>query len=94
MTTGIIKKLEITRNKKKKHNKIVTLAISKLNSIGKLVSQALIVLETSHERYKTIISEEENYKKMKESIRNTKSSDKKDELSENNKNIRETNENA
>ena len=39
LTTGIIKKLlEITRNKKKKHNKIVMLAKSKLNSIETLIS--------------------------------------------------------
>ena len=40
VTTGIIKKLlKITRNKKKKHNKIVMLTKSKLNSIETLVSQ-------------------------------------------------------
>ena len=46
------KLLEITRNKKKKDNKIVMQAKSKLNSIEKLVSQALIDLEISHEEYK------------------------------------------
>ena len=41
LTTGIIKKLlKITRKKKKKHNKIVMLAKSKLNSIETLMSQA------------------------------------------------------
>ena len=41
LTTGIIKKLlSITRNKKKKHNKIVMLATSKLNSIETPISQA------------------------------------------------------
>ena len=41
--TGIIKKLlSITRNKKKKHNKILMLAKSKLHSIETLVSQTLI----------------------------------------------------
>ena len=41
LTTGIIKKLlSITRNKKKKHDKILMLAKSKLNSIE--TSQALI----------------------------------------------------
>ena len=39
LTTGIIKKLlSITRNKKKKHDKILMLAKSKLNSIEALVS--------------------------------------------------------
>ena len=50
LSTGIIKNLlKITRNKKKKHNKIVMLAKIKLNSIEKLVSQALINFEISHE---------------------------------------------
>ena len=39
LTTGMIKKLlELTRNKKRKHNKIVMLAKSKLNSIETLTS--------------------------------------------------------
>ena len=43
LTTGIIKKLlSITRNKKKKLNKILVLAKSKLNSTEALISQALI----------------------------------------------------
>ena len=52
LTTGIIKKLlEITRNKKEKHNKIVILAKSKLNSIETLMSQALIDLEITGEEF-------------------------------------------
>ena len=43
LTTGIVKKLlNITRNKKKKHDKILMLAKSKLSSIETLISQALI----------------------------------------------------
>ena len=39
LTTGIVKKLlNVTRKKKKKHNKIVMLAKSKLNSIENLMS--------------------------------------------------------
>ena len=50
LTTGIIKKLlSITRNKKKKHDKILMLAKSKLNSIENLVSQALTEMEVCHE---------------------------------------------
>ena len=45
------------------------LAKTKLNSIKTLVSQALIDLEISHEEYKSIINEEENYRRLKESIR-------------------------
>ena len=58
------------------------LAKSKLNSIEKLVSQTTIVLEISHEEYKSIINEEEHYRRLKETIRMMKSDDEKDELSE------------
>ena len=39
-----------TRNKKKKHNKIVTLAKNKLNSLESKISEALINCEISHGR--------------------------------------------
>ena len=61
--TGIVKKLlKTTRNKKKKHNKIVMLARSKLNSIESKISEALINSEISHEDFVTIINEEKNTK--------------------------------
>ena len=64
LTTGIIKKLlSITRNKKKKHDKILMLAKSKLDSIETLVSQALIDMEISHGEFNAIIREKQ---KMKE----------------------------
>ena len=48
-TTDVVKKLlNITRRKKKKHNKIITLARSKLNLIENLISQALIDFEITH----------------------------------------------
>ena len=50
LTTRIVKKLlNITRNKKKKHDKIFILAKSKLSSIETLISQALIDMKISHE---------------------------------------------
>ena len=62
LTTGIIKKLlSITRNKKKKHDKILMLAKSKLDSIETLVSQALIDMEISHEEFNAIIREKQKY---------------------------------
>ena len=70
------------------------LARSRLDSIETHLSQALIDLEINDEEYKTIINEEENYRRLKENIRMMKSDDEKDDLSENNKNIRENNENA
>ena len=52
LTTGIFKKLlNITRKKKKKHDKILMLAKSKLNSIETLISQALIDMDISHEEF-------------------------------------------
>ena len=60
-STGIIKKLlSITRNKKKKDDKILILAKSKLDSIELLVSQALIYMEISHEEFNTIIRKKKN----------------------------------
>ena len=59
LTTEIIKKLlSITRNKKKKQDKILMLAKSKLNSIKTLVSQALIDMEKSNEEFTKIMKGE------------------------------------
>ena len=53
MVTGITKKiLGITRNKNKKHDRILMMAKSKLNSIENVVSQALFDMEISHEKTK------------------------------------------
>ena len=66
LTTGIIKKLlSVTRNKKKKHNKILMLAKGKLDSIETLVSQALIDIEVTHEEFNAIIREKEKYEMIK-----------------------------
>ena len=61
ITTGFVKKfLKTIRNKKKKHNKIVMLVRSKLNSIESKISKAFMDNEISHEDLKTIINEEKN----------------------------------
>ena len=71
MTTGIIKKLwKITKNKKRKYNKIFVQARRKLNSIETLISQELTDLENSHEE--SIINEKGNYRRPTENIRNIK----------------------
>ena len=68
--TGIVKKLlKTTRSKKKKHNKIVMLARSKLNSIESKISEALINNEISHKDFVTIINEEKKHRELKENIR-------------------------
>ena len=61
------------------------LARSKLNSIEKLVPESLIDLEIIQEEYKLITNEKENYRRLREIIRMMKSSDEKDEFSENDK---------
>ena len=61
-------------NKKKKHNKIVMLARSKLNSIESKTSEALKNNQMSHEDFMTIINEERTKRtkrdrELKESIK-------------------------
>ena len=60
---GIMKiLLETTRNKKKRQDKILMLAESKLYSIEKLVSKALNDMEISHEKFIIILDEKINMK--------------------------------
>ena len=73
LTTGIVEKLlSITRNKKEKHDKILMLAKSKLNSIENLISQALIEMEINHEKFDYIYDYEgeKKYEKTQENVRN------------------------
>ena len=70
LRTGIVKRLlNITRNKEKKHDKILMLAKSKLNSIETLISQALVDLDISHEEFIRILKRKDKYEKMKENVR-------------------------
>ena len=55
----------MTRNKKKKHDKILMLAESKLNSIETLISQALGDLDISHEEFIMILNEKDKYERIK-----------------------------
>lgn len=59
----------IFKSKAKKHDKIKTLAESKLDSISGLVSKAIEDAHISHEEYQFILKEVEHYRKMKEQIR-------------------------
>ena len=70
ITTGVVKTLlNITRKKKKKHNKIIALARSKLNIIENLISQALIDFEITHEEFSKIIYEKNNYEQIIDNIK-------------------------
>ena len=62
ISTGIIKKLlKTTRNKKKKHNKIVILSRNKLNCVESKISEALMNNEISHKDFIMIFNEEKKY---------------------------------
>ena len=83
VSTGIVKTLlKTTRNEKKKHNKIVMLARSKLNSTESKISEALLNNKITHEDFTTIINEEKNYRELKESIRMIKT--QRDDIENNN----------
>ena len=65
--------LNITKKKKKKHNKTIALARSKLNIIENLIFQALIDFEITHEELSKIIYEKNNYEQIKVNIRSVTS---------------------
>ena len=69
LTIGIVRKLlNITR--KQKHDKTLMLVKSKLNSIERLISQALIDLDKSHEEFITTLKGKDRYEMMKNNLRN------------------------
>ena len=66
ITTGFVKKLlKTTRNKKKKHNKIIMLVRSKLISIESKMYEALINNEISHENFMIIFNEQKKISRIK-----------------------------
>ena len=68
--TGVSKSLlNVTKKRKKKHNKIIALAKTKLNKIDKLLSSALNDSEISHEEFTNIINEANIYENIKENIK-------------------------
>ena len=63
--TGISKSLlNVTKQRKKKHNKIIVLAKNKLNMIDTLLSSALNDSEISHEEFTNIINEANIYENI------------------------------
>ena len=70
ISTGINKSLlKVTTKRKKKHNKIIALAKSKLNMIDTLLSSALNDSKISHEEFTNIIDEKNIYDNIKENIK-------------------------
>ena len=73
ISTGVNKSLlRVTKKRKKKHNKIIALAKSKLNTIETLLSSALNDSKISHEEFSNIITEKNMYENIKENIKDKK----------------------
>ena len=71
ISTGINKSLlRVIKKRKKKHNKIIALAKSKLNMIDTLLSSALNDSKISHGEFTNIITEKK-YENIKENIKDT-----------------------
>ena len=68
--TDISKSLpNVTKKRKKKHNKIIVLAKNKLNMIDTLLSSALNDSDISHEEFTNIINEANIYENIKKNIK-------------------------
>ena len=63
--------LRVTKKRKKKHNKIIALAKSKLNTIDTLLSSALNDSKITHEEFTSIITKKNIYENIKENIKDT-----------------------
>ena len=71
--TGVNKSsLQITKKRKKKHYKIITLAKSTLNTIETLLSSALNDSKICNEEFSNIITEKNTYQNIKENIKEIK----------------------
>ena len=62
--------LNLTKKRKKKHNKIIVLAKNKINTIDTLLSSALNDSKISHEEFTSITIEKNIYENIKENIKN------------------------
>ena len=65
ITAGIKKYKSIIKKKKKKHDKIVSLAKSKLNRIEVLISKSLIDSNISHDEFVSINNVLKEYEEIK-----------------------------
>ena len=70
--TGLNKSLlKVTKKRKKKHNKIIALAKSKLSMIETLLSSTLNDSKISNKEFTNIITEKNIYENIKENIKDT-----------------------
>ena len=71
ITAGIKKYKSIIKKKRKKHDRIILLAKSQLNSIEILISKALIDFSISYDEFVLINDVLKEYDYMKEETKNT-----------------------
>ena len=71
ITAGIEKYKSIIKKKKKKHNKILSLAKFKLNSVEVLISKALIDSNISHNEFVLINNVTKEFDDIKEELENS-----------------------
>ena len=71
ITAGIKKYKSIIKKKRKKHDKIVLLPKSKLNSIEVLISKALIDSNINHEKFVLINNVVKDFYGMKQEMKNS-----------------------
>ena len=71
ITTGIKKYKSIIKKNKKKHDKIVSLAKSKLNRIEVLIFKSLIDSNINHYEFVLINNVLNEYEEMKEKLKNS-----------------------
>ena len=69
VTTGIKKYKSIIKKKKKKHNEIVLLGKSKLNTIEDLIFKALNNSYISHDKFVSLNSESKEYNEREQEIK-------------------------
>ena len=73
ISTGVNKSLlQVSKKRKKKHNKKIALAKSKLNTIDTLLSSALNDFKISREEFSNIITEKNIYENIKENVKDIK----------------------
>ena len=75
ITAGMKKYKSIIKKKKKKHDKIVLLASTKLNPIEVLISKSSIDSYISHDELVSVHNLLREYNKMKEEIKNSETSE-------------------
>ena len=71
ITAGIKNYKSIIKKKKKKHDEIVLLAKTKLDSVEELISEALIDSNFSYDEFVSINNVQKEYDDMKEEIKNS-----------------------